>query len=110
VVEIPLDNAIKYANPDGWIALSLARTGRRIAFSITNSGPGIAKEDLPRVFDRFFRADRSRTHQDGSCGLGLSIAQSIIRRHGSEIRVRSEENVATTFSFSLAAASPNASK
>jgi signal transduction histidine kinase len=110
VVEILLDNAIKYANSDGWIALSLARNGRRIAFSITNSGPGIAKEDLPRVFDRFFRADRSRAHQDGSFGLGLSIAQSIIRRHGSEIRVRSVENVATTFSFSLAAVSPSVGK
>jgi signal transduction histidine kinase len=101
VVEILLDNAVKYANPDGWIALSLARAGRRIDFSISNSGPGIAKEDLPRVFDRFFRADRSRTHEDGSYGLGLAIAQSIVRRHGSEIRVRSVENVSTTFSFSL---------
>jgi len=110
VAAILLDNAIKYANPDGWIALSLARSGRRIVFSITNSGPGIAKEDLPRVFDRFFRADRSRAHQDGSYGLGLSIAQSIIRRHGSEIRVRSEENAATTFSFSLAAGSPSAAR
>ena len=103
--EILLDNAVKYANPGGWISLSLIRTGRRALFSVANSGPGIAKEDLPRVFDRFFRADRSRTHRDGSFGLGLPIAQSIIRRHGGEIRVRSEENVSTTFSFSLTAGS-----
>jgi signal transduction histidine kinase len=100
-VEILLDNAVKYANPGGWIVLSLTRTGRRIEFAVANSGPGIAKEDLPRVFDRFFRADRSRTHQDGSYGLGLSIAQSIIKRHGSEIKVKSAENASTTFSFSI---------
>lgn len=56
------------------------------ALSVANSGPGIAKLDLPRVFDRFFRADRSRTHRDGSFGLGLSIAQSIIRRGGTAAR------------------------
>ncbi|PZN07161.1 MAG: two-component sensor histidine kinase, partial [Bacillota bacterium] len=103
VVEILFDNAVKYADPGGWIAVSLTRMGRRIVFSITNSGPGIAREDLPRVFDPFFRSDRSRTHRDGSFGLGLSIAQSIMRRHGSEIRVQSEEGVSTTFSFTLAA-------
>ena len=101
VVELLLDNATKYANPGGWIELSLARTGRHITFSISNSGPGIAKEDLPRVFDRFFRADRSRSHQDGSYGLGLSIAQSIIQQHGGEIKVKSEEQVSTTFSFAI---------
>ncbi|GIV82050.1 MAG: histidine kinase [Anaerolineae bacterium] len=110
VVEILLDNAIKYANPGGWVTLSLTRAGRRITFTIANSGPGIAKEDLPKVFDRFFRADRSRTHTNGSYGLGLSIAQSIMKRHGSEIRVHSEENVATTFSFTLAAGRPHAAQ
>ncbi|MGG1613568.1 sensor histidine kinase [Paenibacillus sp. FSL K6-2441] len=102
VVGILLDNAIKYASPGGWIRLSLTRSGRRIEFSITNNGRGIAKEDLPKVFDRFFRADRSRTYKDGSYGLGLSIAQSIIKQHASVIKVRSVENQATTFSFSLA--------
>ena len=106
-VDILLDNAIKYSNPGGWIVLSLAKAGRNIEFSIANSGPGIAREDLPRVFDRFFRADRSRSHENGGYGLGLSIAQSIIKRHGSEIKVKSVENASTTFSFSLAAGSPN---
>lgn len=109
-VEILFDNAVKYADPGGWITVSLARMGRRIVFSIANSGPGIAREDLPRVFDRFFRADRSRTHQDGSFGLGLPIAQSIVRRHGSEISVRSEEHVSTTFSFALAAGGSGAGR
>ena len=100
-VEILLENAIKYTNPEGWIALALAKPGRHIEFSIANSGPGIAKEDLPKVFDRFFRADRSRTHEDGSYGLGLSIAQSIIKQHGSEIKVKSVEKVSTAFSFTI---------
>lgn len=101
VVAILFDNAVKYTNPHGWIDLSLVRTNRHIAFSISNSGPGIAKQDLPRLFDRFFRADRSRTHKDGSYGLGLSIAKSIVDRLGGEIRAHSVENESTTFSFMI---------
>jgi Signal transduction histidine kinase len=101
VVAILFDNAIKYTNPKGWIDVSLVRTNRHITFSISNSGPGISRQDLPRVFDRFFRADRSRTHENGSYGLGLAIARSIVVRMGGEIRVKSVENEFTTFSFKI---------
>lgn len=98
---ILFDNAIKYTNAEGWINLSLTKAKRHVVFSISNSGPGIAKDDLPRVFDRFFRADRSRTYRDGSYGLGLSIAKSIVDRLGGRIRADSVENGVTTFSITL---------
>lgn len=101
VVAILLDNAIKYAGADGQIDLSLTKSKRRAVFSITNSGPGISAEDLPKVFDRFFRADRSRTHDTGGFGLGLSIARTTIERLGGEIHAQSVEGEYTTFTFSL---------
>lgn len=101
VVAILLDNAIKYADANGRIDLSLTKSKRRAAFSITNSGPGIAADDLPKVFDRFFRADRSRTHDAGGFGLGLSIARTITEQLGGEIHARSVEGEYTTFTFSL---------
>ncbi|MEF3302204.1 sensor histidine kinase [Paenibacillus sp. GYB003] len=101
IVAILFDNAIKYADSEGWIEMSLVRKNRHVTFTISNSGPGIAGQDVPKVFDRFFRADRSRTHADGSYGLGLSIAKSIVDRLGGEIRVSSIENEFTTFSFTI---------
>ncbi|MFC6233302.1 sensor histidine kinase [Paenibacillus allorhizosphaerae] len=101
LVEILLENAIKYTDSAGWIELSLVKTNRHIEFSITNSGAGIARKDLPKVFERFFRGDRSRIHEDGSYGLGLAIAKSIIEQLGGEIKVTSVENESTTFSFTI---------
>ena len=100
VVRILLDNAVKYTNEKGHIHISLARSKRQVTFSIKNSGKGIPQQDLPKVFDRFYRADPSRTHE-GSYGLGLSIAKTIIHRLGGEIEVTSVENEYTTFTFTL---------
>ncbi len=101
VVAILLDNAIKYTNENGQIEIMLKKSKRQVLFSIKNSGKGIAKQDLPRVFDRFYRADPSRTHENGGYGLGLAIAKTIIDRLGGEIRVTSMENECTTFAFTL---------
>lgn len=101
VVTILFDNAIKYSDENGQIDISLIKSKRRVIFSIKNSGKGIAEQDLPKVFDRFFRADPSRTHESGSYGLGLSIAKAIIDRLGGEIHVTSMENECTTFTFTL---------
>ncbi|MEW9122081.1 MAG: HAMP domain-containing sensor histidine kinase [Thermotaleaceae bacterium] len=101
VVTILFDNAIKYSDENGQIDISLKATKRQVIYSIKNTGKGIAKEDLPRVFDRFYRADPSRTHENGGYGLGLSIAKSIMDRLGGEIQVKSVENEYTTFTFML---------
>ncbi|MCI1944034.1 sensor histidine kinase [Clostridium luticellarii] len=101
LVTILLDNAVKYSNRNGHICISLIKSKRRVVFSIKNSGKGIAKQDLPKVFDRFYRSDLSRTYENGSYGLGLSIAKTIIDRLGGHIHVTSEENGFTTFTFTL---------
>lgn len=101
VVAILFDNAIKYTNENGWIEVSLLQTKRQAIFSIKNSGRGIAESDLPKVFDRFFRADPSRTHENGSYGLGLSIAKAIMDRLGGDIRITSTEGEWTTCTFTL---------
>ena len=101
VFTILYDNAIKYTEADGQIEVSLRKNRRHMICSIKNSGKGIAKQDLPKIFDRFYRADPSRTGGNGGYGLGLSIARTIVDRLGGEIHAESEENVSTTFLFTL---------
>ncbi|MFL0194235.1 sensor histidine kinase [Clostridium sp. WILCCON 0269] len=101
VVMILLDNAIKYTDEKGYINISLKKTKRYIVFSIKNSGKGISKQDLPKLFDRFYRVDPSRTHENGGYGLGLSIAKAIIDSLGGSIYAESVENESTTFTFTL---------
>ena len=101
VIMILLDNAIKYTDENGYIYISLVKSKGQIKFSIKNSGKGIAKQDLPKIFDRFYRADPSRTQETGGYGLGLSIAKTIIDRLGGKIYAESVENEYTTFTFTL---------
>lgn len=101
VVMILFDNAIKYTDEKGYINISLKKTKRYIVFSIKNSGKGISKQDLPKLFDRFYRVDPSRTHENGGYGLGLSIAKAIIDSLGGRIYAESVENESTTFTFTL---------
>ena len=70
-----------------------------ITLSVQDNGPGIAPEDIDHVFDRFYKADKA--HRQPGTGLGLAIAREIISRHGQTIRVRSQENKGTVFSFTL---------
>ncbi|MFZ5968030.1 MAG: sensor histidine kinase [Bacillota bacterium] len=101
VVTILFDNAIKYTNENGQIDISLKKSKRHVIYSIKNSGKGIPKQDLPKVFDRFYRADPSRAQEISGYGLGLSIAKTIIDRLCGEIHVTSVENEWTTFTFTL---------
>ena len=97
------DNAVKYNEPGGFISMSLRRNGDTAEFSIVNSGPGIALEILPRVFDRFFRGDPAHGSGVESCGLGLSIAQWIASAHGGTIQIESAPSKPTTVTLRLPA-------
>jgi signal transduction histidine kinase len=90
------DNAVKYNNPGGTITMSLRKVDGGAEFAIANTGPGIAPELLPRVFDRFFRGDPAHGTEIEGCGLGLSIAQWIARAHGGTIQVESTPSTLTT--------------
>lgn len=101
IVSILMDNAIKYTNENGEIDLFLSKSKRQVQFTIKNSGKGITKQELPKIFDRFYRGDPSRSQESGGFGLGLSIAKSIIDSMGGQISATSIENESTTFTFTL---------
>ncbi|WHY79757.1 HAMP domain-containing sensor histidine kinase [Neobacillus sp. WH10] len=98
---ILLDNAIKYTEDSGQIEVALSQTKHEITFLIKNSGKGIPSEHLPKVFDRFYRADSSRAQTTEGHGLGLSIAKSIADLLEGKIEAHSIENETTTFTFVL---------
>jgi signal transduction histidine kinase len=85
------DNAVKYNRPQGRIHMELRRDGGMAAYTISNTGPGIPPELLPRVFDRFFRGDPAHVNSVEGCGLGLSIAQWIVTAHQGTITIDSPE-------------------
>jgi len=92
-------NALKHTPPAGTVRLGARRDGDRVRLTVSDNGAGIPAEHLPHVFDRFYKADRSRS-QSGS-GLGLSIVKAIVERHGGSVSVRSTPNVETIFEVSL---------
>jgi signal transduction histidine kinase len=100
-VRIFIDNSIKYTADGGDILVSSYIAGSDVTIVIKDSGIGISKADLPKVFDRFFRADRSRTRETGGTGLGLSIANWIVLKHGGTIDVTSQLDKGTTFMIKL---------
>ena len=99
LITILVDNALKYSPDASKITVSLSRKGRQAQFAITNSGKGITAEDLPHIFDRFYRAEQSRT--TNGTGLGLSLAKKIVAMHGGELSVSSAKDHDTTFRFLL---------
>jgi signal transduction histidine kinase len=95
---ILLENAVKYTPQGGSISLGLEKHKRAVRFYVRDTGIGISGEDLPRVFERFFRADKARTrsHDSAGTGLGLSIAEWIVGQHGGKIWLESELQEGTT--------------
>ena len=96
-----LDNACKYTPASGTVKLKMFTQLRRISIQVIDSGIGIPPEDLPSIFERFYRVDSSRTRSSGGFGLGLAIAQQIIKAHGGEITVNSTVGEGTTFQICL---------
>ena len=84
-----LDNALKYTPPDGQVTVALRRNGRSAEITIRDTGGGISAQDLPHVFERFYRGDRSRARDPGGTGLGLPIAHWIAEQHGGEVTLAS---------------------
>lgn len=102
VIEVLLDNALTYTPPGGTISLALATEGGRAKVSITDTGIGLSPENRARVFSRFYRSSRARAIDTEGLGLGLSMAKSIVERHGGRIGVSSPgEGRGSTFWFTL---------
>jgi signal transduction histidine kinase len=101
------DNAVKYNQPRGRVTMSLRRAENSAEFKITNTGPGIPPEILPRVFDRFFRGDPAHSQSVDGCGLGLSIAQWIVSAHNGTIKIESAPSKLTTVTVRLPLAQEN---
>ncbi len=91
-----LDNALKYSRENGEIRLRGAQHGPEIVLSVTDNGIGISKDDLPRVFERFYRADKARSRELGGTGLGLAIVKHIAQLHGGRVEAESELGKGTT--------------
>jgi signal transduction histidine kinase len=101
MLNILLDNAIKYTPEAGTIFVSLERLGNRIELKVSDTGIGIPPDALSRIFDRFYRVDEARNQDDGSSGLGLAIAKWIVEAHNATIQVASTVGVGTTFTVSM---------
>lgn len=101
VVDNILNNAIKYSPDGGKITVRMKTTEDQMILSISDHGLGIPKQDLPRIFDRFYRVDRARSRAQGGTGLGLSIAKEIIKQHKGFIWAKSEYGKGSTFTIVL---------
>jgi signal transduction histidine kinase len=103
VVLIVLDNAIKYSPPSSVIGIGLGRRNGSAELIVADQGEGVLPEDLPRVFDRFFRGENARARGIGGSGLGLPIARWIVEKHGGELVLASEPTGGTTVTMRLPA-------
>ena len=96
-----LDNAIKYSDPDGEVILAVTLSGPEVVIDIKDTGIGIMKKHLPRLFERFYRVDKARSRQLGGTGLGLAIVKHIAQAHGGHLSVESAVGKGSTFSIHL---------
>ena len=96
-----MSNAMRYTNPDGWVKVSLKQDRSDILISVQDTGIGIAKEDIPQTFARFWRSDVSRERVSGGLGVGLAITREIVDRHNGTILVESEVGKGTTFTLRI---------
>jgi signal transduction histidine kinase len=104
-----LDNAVRFTPPGGEVTVSAHRHDGSVEVSVSDTGVGISPEHLPRLFERFYRADPARSREDGGTGIGLAIARSVVEAHGGHIRAESQMGRGSAFTFDLpvAAAAKN---
>jgi predicted ATPase/signal transduction histidine kinase len=103
-----IGNALRHTPAGGSVSVTLHAEAARVAACVADTGGGIPEEELPFIFDRFYRVDRQREHAGGGAGLGLAIAKRIVELHGGELRVHSIAGQGSRFSFDLPAAQPAA--
>jgi signal transduction histidine kinase len=96
-----LENAVAHTEKGGKITVTAGRREKMIYVSVADTGEGIPAEDLPLIFERFYRVDRSRTRKTGGRGLGLTIAKRLVEAHGGTIEVKSEPGQGSTFTFTI---------
>lgn len=96
-----IENAVKFVNEGGYLEFSFSSDVKNTYISVKNSGAGLSKEEIPKIFDRFYKTDRSRGLDKNGVGLGLYIVRSVVNLHGGEIIVRSNEGEFVEFVFSL---------
>jgi heavy metal sensor kinase len=101
LIDIVLDNAFKYTPSPGTVLLRLEQNEGSMVMTVQDSGPGIAEEEVPKIFDRFYRVDKARTHGQAGAGLGLAIAKWIVTQHQGSISVKSQLGRGTTFRIEL---------
>lgn len=96
-----LSNSVEFTPDEGIITIDVSQSAGTVVVRVTDSGIGIPKEDVPRIFERFYRVDKARSRRLGGSGLGLAIAREIVERHGGSIQVESEEGKGTTVTVAL---------
>ena len=101
-----LENAVKYSRENGEIDLRAVQRGSELVLSVTDNGLGIGKDDLPRIFERFYRADKARSRELGGTGLGLAIVKHIAQLHGGRVEAESELGHGTTIRVVLPIRNP----
>lgn len=101
-----ITNSINYGNENGETKIRFHEMNDLLLIEVSDNGPGIEKKDLPRLFERFYRVEKSRTRNEGGSGLGLAIVKHIVESHGQSINVRSTVGLGCTFSFSLSRNKP----
>ena len=100
-----VDNSLKYSkNKDAYIKISFFDMDENVLIEVTDNGIGIEQKDIPRIFERFYRTDKSRSREQGGTGLGLAIVKHILEAHNQTIHVRSTIRIGTTFGFTLSKA------
>jgi two-component system sensor histidine kinase BaeS len=103
-----LENALQYTPSGGEVTVTAQRRAQWIEIAVQDTGMGIAADDLPRVWERFYRSDRARERQSGHSGLGLAIVREIVEAHGGTVTAESEQGKGTTFRLTVPAAAPPA--
>ena len=102
-----VDNAVKFVEQGGYLEFGYRDEGGMTFISVKNSGEGVAPEEIPKLFDRFYKSDKSRSLDKNGVGLGLSIVKTIVNLHNGDIFVRSEPGQYTEFVFSLPTSQQN---